>query len=135
MRATKLTTSFFRFRKAWAYHGHTLDELPFKSMFGVYGSWLALFLMLLVLIAQFWVALFPLGSPASAEAFFNAYLALPVVLLFWAIGYAWKRQGWLRTAQIDVDTGRRKLDWEAIRQEEEDRKNAGPAMKVVNFMC
>lgn len=41
-----------RFRKAWAYHGHTLDEIPFKAIGGVYGSWLGLFLILLVLAAQ-----------------------------------------------------------------------------------
>jgi amino acid transporter len=41
-----------RFRKAWAYHGHTLDEIPFKAAGGVYGSWLGLFIILIVLIAQ-----------------------------------------------------------------------------------
>lgn len=41
-----------RFRKAWKYHGHTLDEIPFKAIGGVYGSWLGLFLCILVLIAQ-----------------------------------------------------------------------------------
>jgi amino acid transporter len=41
-----------RFRQAWAYHGHTLDELPFKAVGGVYGSYLGLFLIALVLIAQ-----------------------------------------------------------------------------------
>ncbi|CAL3970571.1 unnamed protein product, partial [Diplocarpon coronariae] len=46
--------------------------------------------------------------------FFMSYLALPVVLLFWAVGYLWKRQGWLRTSQIDVDTGRREHNWEVI---------------------
>lgn len=43
-------------------------------------------------------------------------LALPVVLVFWLIGYFWKRSGWLRTAQMDVDTGRRELNWEEINQ-------------------
>lgn len=40
-----------RFRKAWAYHGHTLDEIPFKAVGGVYGSWLGLILIFLVLVA------------------------------------------------------------------------------------
>jgi amino acid transporter len=42
------------------------------------------------------------------------YLAFFVVIFFWIVGYAWKRQGWLRTAQMDVDTGRRELDWDYI---------------------
>lgn len=41
-----------RFRAAWKHHGHTLDELPFQSVFGVVGSWIGLILIILVLIAQ-----------------------------------------------------------------------------------
>ena len=41
-----------RFRAAWKYHGHTLEELPFKAVFGVTGSWIGLILIILVLIAQ-----------------------------------------------------------------------------------
>ena len=41
-----------RFRSAWKYNGHTLEELPFQSVFGVYGSYVGLSLCVLVLIAQ-----------------------------------------------------------------------------------
>ena len=69
-------------------------------------------------INQFAVALYPLGGdPPSAEAFFKAYLALPVVLVFWIGGYFWKRTGWLRTAQMDVNTKRRVVNWERINGE------------------
>jgi amino acid transporter len=44
-----------RFRKAWRVQGHSIDELPFQAMFGVWGSWLGLFLVVIVLIAQFYV--------------------------------------------------------------------------------
>jgi amino acid transporter len=50
----------------------------------------------------------------TAEGFFSQFLAFFVVIAFWIIGYFWKRTGWLRTHQMDVDTGRRELDWEAI---------------------
>ncbi|KAI8672145.1 hypothetical protein LRP88_03342 [Fusarium phalaenopsidis] len=106
-----------RFRKAWAHQGHTLDEIPFQAVGGVYGSWLGLFLISLVLIAQFYVAIVaPPGSSGmgTVEGFFMSYLALPVVLFFWAVGYIWKREGWLSIDKIDVDTGRREHDWEEI---------------------
>jgi len=106
-----------RFRKAWAYHGHTVDEIPFRAVFGVVGSWIGLILCIVVLIAQFFVAIAPPGNNGDlndAEGFFQAFLTVPVILFFWAIGFLWKREGWLRTAQMDVDTGRRELDWEAI---------------------
>jgi yeast amino acid transporter len=78
-----------RFRSAWKYNGHTVDEIPFQAIGGVYGSWLGLVLIVLVLIAQFYTAV----EPMDAEAFFESYLAAPVVLFFWAVGYLWKREG------------------------------------------
>lgn len=38
------------------------------------------------------------------------------------MGFAWKRTGWLPLEQIDVDTGRRELDWEEIRAYREQVK-------------
>ncbi|KAF2683292.1 amino-acid permease inda1 [Lentithecium fluviatile CBS 122367] len=115
-----------RFRKAWVYHGHTIDEIPFKAIGGVYGSWLGLTLIFIVLIAQFYTAVSPLGldpgkKTGTAEDFFYGYLAFFVVLCFWICGYLWKRQGWLRTAQMDVDSGRRELDWDYINKERAER--------------
>ncbi|KAI1299880.1 amino acid permease/ SLC12A domain-containing protein [Xylaria venustula] len=104
-----------RFRHAWAHHGHTLDEIPFKAVGGIYGSYLGLFLIFLVLAAQFYVAVSPIGVHlGTAEDWFNSYLALPIVIVFWAGGYIWKREGWRRIADIDVDTGRREHNWDEI---------------------
>ena len=44
-----------RFRKAWKVQGHSVEELPFQAMGGVWGSWLGVILIVLVLIAQFYV--------------------------------------------------------------------------------
>lgn len=64
-----------RFRKAWAYHGHTVDEIPFKAVFGVYGSWVGLILIVLVLIAQ--VCFLPILSPPPSSKFnTNIYIVL-----------------------------------------------------------
>lgn len=41
-----------RFRAAWKYNGHTLDEIPFKAIGGVYGSWVGLIFVVVILIAQ-----------------------------------------------------------------------------------
>jgi amino acid transporter len=107
-----------RFRKAWAYHGHTLDEIPFKAAGGVVGSWIGIGIIIVVLIAQFYTAVSPIGKRlGTATDFFSAYLAVFVVAAFWIAGYFWKREGWLRTAQMDVDTGRRELDWDLINAE------------------
>ncbi|KIY02703.1 uncharacterized protein Z520_01168 [Fonsecaea multimorphosa CBS 102226] len=111
-----ICVAHIRFRAAWAHAGRSLDEIPFRAIGGVWGSWLGLFLVFIALAAQFFVAIAPPFTTdlGSAEDFFKAYLALPVVLFFWACGYLWKRNGFLRLDQIDLDTGRREHDWETI---------------------
>jgi amino acid transporter len=121
--------SHIRFRNAWKYHGHTVDEIPFTAIFGVTGSWIGLSLVVVVLVAQvsfchdefstrsvtnnvfqFYTAIYPL----DAESFFKSYLAIFVVLFFYLIGWVWKRSAWKTLAQIDVDSGRREVDWDTI---------------------
>ncbi|KAK0371577.1 amino acid permease, partial [Colletotrichum limetticola] len=110
-----ICAAHIRFRSAWKAQGHTLDELPFQAIGGVAGSWLGLFLIAISLIAQLFVAICPPGGGfATAEDFFKAYLALPVVLFFWACGYLWKRKGFLKLSEIDLDTGRREVDWDEV---------------------
>jgi yeast amino acid transporter len=80
-------------------------------------------------VSQFYTAVSPVGkSVGTAEDFFKSYLCLFVVIAFWITGYFWKRTGWLRTSQMDVDTGRRELDWDLINREREEMKT-WPAWK------
>lgn len=53
----------------------------------------------------------------TAKSFFMQFLAAPVVLGFWFIGWVWKREPFLRTKDIDVDTGLREFDWDDIRRQ------------------
>jgi amino acid transporter len=124
-----------RFRSAWKAQGHTLDEIPFHAAGGVIGSWIGLALNVIVLIAQFYTAITNSdGSLGTAESFFESYLAFPVVILFYIVGYVWKRQGWVKIANIDLDTGRREHDWDTINAYRQQLAN-GPAYKrVLNFM-
>ncbi|TKA82497.1 hypothetical protein B0A55_01243 [Friedmanniomyces simplex] len=85
-----------------------LWALGLRSASGVYGSWVGLTLIILVLIAQFYTAV----KPLDAYSFFQAHLAAPVVLAFYIIDYMWKRKAWLKTSEIDVDSVRREVDHE-----------------------
>ncbi len=130
-----ICVAHIRFRSAWHHQGRSLDDIPFKAVGGVYGSWVGIILIVLVLIAQFYVAIWPPGGGVNdAEGFFKSYLALPVVMFFWACGYLWKREGWLRLDQVDLDSGRREIDWEAHHKEVEKRRNASLPMRVFYFM-
>ncbi|KAI3614271.1 amino-acid permease inda1 [Moniliophthora roreri] len=101
-----------RFRRAWKVQGHSVEELPFQALGGIYGSIVGVILIVLVFIAQFYVAIWPVGSAGlsgreRAESFFKSFLAGPIILVNWTAGYAWKRTRPLRAHEIDLDTGRK----------------------------
>lgn len=100
-----------RFRRAWKVQGHSVEELPFQALGGAWGSWLGVILISLVLIAQFYVAVWPIGEAptgtAAAQTFFLSWLAAPILIAFWIFGYVWKRTLPRRAHEIDLDTGRK----------------------------
>lgn len=125
-----------RYRKAWLAAGHSLNEIPFKSPFGVIGSWIGFVLNLLVLIAQFYTAIWPPeGGVNGAKGFFQDYLALPVILFFYVCARVWKKTGWVKLNDIDIDTGRRPVDWDSFNAEQERRRNAPWYKKIKYFLA
>ncbi|KAJ2933240.1 hypothetical protein H1R20_g3809, partial [Candolleomyces eurysporus] len=129
-----------RFRRAWEVQGHSVDELPFRALGGVYGSWFGVTLIVLVLIAQFYVAIWPIGgmpdSPReTAENFFATYLAVPVMILFYAIGYAWKRTLPQRAHEIDLDSGRKSwLTAEEMNEWRAERRRAPWYIRIYRIL-
>ncbi|KAI9648511.1 hypothetical protein NHQ30_003146 [Ciborinia camelliae] len=107
--------SHIRFRKAWVQQGHSIDSLIYQSPVGTIGSWVGLIMIVLVLIAQFWVAIDPVGDQsmginAKINSFFEAYLAMPVVIVFYAGYKIWYRTRWMAIEDIDLRTGRNEVD-------------------------
>ncbi|QLL31766.1 hypothetical protein HG536_0B06340 [Torulaspora globosa] len=108
-----------RFRSALAVQGRSTDELPFKAPLGCWGSYWGAFMCFVMLAAQFYVALFPIGSKPNASDFFSAYLAFPIVLAFYIFHKIWKKN-WkflIKLEDMDIDTGRREVDVELLKQE------------------
>ena len=75
--------SHVRFRQALKYNNISTDALGYKASTGVWGSYYALVWYALVLISQFWIALFPIGaSKPDANNFFQSYLGAIVLVVF-----------------------------------------------------
>ena len=108
-----------RFRRALSVKGRGTDELAFTSQAGLIGSWYGVILNSLVVIAQFWIALFPIGGSPNAYDFFETYLSVFVILAFWFGHKIWKRNWkiFIRAKDLAVDTGRRELDLDLLKQE------------------
>jgi amino acid transporter len=125
-----------RFRAAWKKQGHTLDELAFRSQVGVIGSWIGFILNCLVLVTQFWTAAWPIGygthsASRIAKNFFLAYLAAPVVILFYILYKIYYRTPFMKTSDMDLQTGRRALDTPALIEMERIEKSQLPKWKRI----
>lgn len=118
-----------RFRDGWKAQGHSLDELAYQSQPGVFGSWFGLLLNCLVLIAQFWVAVWPIGQDPDVETFFSIYLTVPVVLAFYIPYKVIYRTPFVRASTMDLVTGRREMDLDTLLAEERAEKAAWPRWK------
>ncbi|GME94098.1 unnamed protein product [Ambrosiozyma monospora] len=103
-----------------------VDELPFVAQTGIYGSAFSLTLASLILIAEFWVALFPIGSNGDADvkSFFQTWLFVPIVMSACLFYMVWKKNFTLvmATRDIDVDTGRGTVDLMLLRDEIAEEK-------------
>ncbi|KAK6464662.1 general amino acid permease [Scheffersomyces coipomensis] len=114
-----------RFRAALNYQARIpQDELVYTS--SPIFSWISIVGIITLLGLQFWAALFPPGEHgADAKTFFTFYLNLPM-LVFCYIShklYNWWFKGipltkfYLTAKEIDIDTGRRDINLEILKQE------------------
>ncbi|KAL9939771.1 hypothetical protein V8E36_001588 [Tilletia maclaganii] len=104
--------SHCRFRMAWERQGHSLEELPWRSPVGVWGSVVGTCMSVAVIVCSFFIAASPidesLSRAARAGAFFQAFLAAPIMILFYAIGrIILPNSVVLKLKDIDLQTGRR----------------------------
>ncbi|RFU32295.1 hypothetical protein B7463_g4034, partial [Scytalidium lignicola] len=131
-----------RFRKAWVQQGNLLSGLVYRSPLGTAGSWVGLISLLLILVAQFWVAISPVGDSSSspgdiAKNFFEAYLCMPIVLVCYAGYKLFYKTKYVNIDKIDLITGRNQSEGdELLRQYSRTDRARWPKWKVLyNAMC
>lgn len=124
------------FRLAWKAQGHSISELAFTAPLGIWGSVVGLIFNILCLIAQLYIALSPVKRSANVVTFFQAYLAVPVVLLFYVVWKIWKRTPFMRPSTIDLEMGRRLLDTQQLIEEERAERKTWPLWKkMYRLLC
>ena len=123
-----------RFRKAWKHQGHTLDELAFTSQPGVIGSWIGFTVNCLILAAQFWTGLAPVGYQNNTPtqnviSWFQSFLAAPIVLVCYICYKVYFRTPFMRVEDMDLSTGMRELNLLELLQEERKEQAEWPRWK------
>lgn len=139
---TSICYAHIVFRRAWISQGQPLSSLIYRSPIGATGSYIGFISLILILVAQFWVAIFPsggYGDETTSERlvdFFELCLAVPVVLLFYG-GYKWwYRTKWIRIQDVDLRTGRNEFESEWVRERWREDRTAWPRWKkVYKIMC
>jgi amino acid transporter len=97
-----------RFRAAWKTQGRSVSSLPWKTWTWPWGSIYGLVCCILLVIVEFYLAVWPLGEPSSAETFFANYVSIvAIVVLYIAAKVYYRGPLWVRAKDIDLDTGRR----------------------------
>lgn len=123
-----------RFRQAWSRQGNTLKMLPWASPLGVWGSVVGVILNILVVVASFYSAAWPIDEGTMtgsdrANNFFESMLSLPIAIMFFLGHKLWTRSRYVHSDEIDVQTGRRDPVSEEVLEQERAEIRALPMWK------
>src|ERR1700737_5552052 len=79
----------------------SLEDLPYRAVFGVYGSWIGFILCVLCILAQIYTSCSP-GGKFGVAGFFQGILALPIVVFCYVVWKVWKRPSIVKVVEADL---------------------------------
>jgi amino acid transporter len=101
--------SHIRMRHAWKLQGRSASELPWKTWTWPWAAYWGLAWCIILIIAEFYLAVWPLGEPTTAKGFFSVYVSVVAMIVIYAIAKLafFRGRRWVDTATINLDEGRR----------------------------
>ncbi|KAK7741851.1 hypothetical protein SLS53_004918 [Cytospora paraplurivora] len=104
--------SHIRMRHAWKVQGRSVNELPWKTWTFPWAAWWGLIWCCLLVIAEFYLSVWPLGDKPSAKNFFANYVSIIAGVFIYLGARIWfwvKRRDtwWVNSRTINLDEGRR----------------------------
>ncbi|CCH46623.1 S-adenosylmethionine permease [Wickerhamomyces ciferrii] len=111
--------SHIRFRLALKKQGRSTEELGFKAVLGIYGSIIGAIILILIIIGEIWISVYPIGSGPDVLTFFQNCLSIPLMIVIW-LGYRliskrFFKKPYIPLNEIDLDTGKRYPDIEELK--------------------
>jgi len=131
-----LCVGHIRFRRSWKLQGHSMDELAWTSPMGELGSWFGFFVNILVLVATFYTSAFPIDegnmdSHDRGKNFFQSYLSVVIILFSFCTHKLFTRSSMVKLQDIDLVSGFRPPEPDAILEQERRALQARPRWKKV----
>lgn len=104
--------SHIRMRHAWKVQGRSVDELPWKTWTFPVAAWWGLIWCVLLVIAEFYLSVWPLDGSPNAQNFFANFVSIIAGVVIWLGArlyfYLREKSGWwVDSRTIDLDAGRR----------------------------
>ena len=123
-----------RFRAAWAKQGRRVEELPWTSPLGVYGSYIGFIFNVMVIVAQFYVSAFPIGEGdmTSNDRVYNFFLGMLSLPIFMCLLFGYKiikRTKIVRLEDVDLVSGMRYLEPLEVLEQQRAESRALPFHK------
>jgi amino acid transporter len=140
---SSICIAHIRFRLAFRKQGRSTVELPHSATLGIWGSIIGVIVFFFVIVGEIWISIWPIGSPADAETFFQNCLSIPLMIVvflsykIYAGGFL--TRWWIPLSDVDLDTGKRYPDVDLFLEEKEtDRirlQNKPLYYKIYRFFC
>lgn len=100
--------SHIRMRQAWKAQGRPDEDLVWRSGTYPWSAWWGVIACVVVIIIEFYLAVWPLGEVTSAENFFANYVSVLLILFLYLGARLYYRGPWLIPLEsIKLDEGRR----------------------------
>ncbi|OAP56820.1 hypothetical protein AYL99_08932 [Fonsecaea erecta] len=97
-----------RFRAAWKAQGHSLSELPWTTRTFPYLSYYGLVVCVVLIVVEFYLAVWPLHGPTTAANFFANYMSIiAMVVMYVGAKIYYRGPLWIKAENVDLVTGRR----------------------------
>ncbi|KAJ5203360.1 histidine permease [Penicillium cf. viridicatum] len=97
-----------RFRMAWKVQGRSEKDLVWRTWTWPYGTIYGLACCIVLVIVQFYLAVWPLHKSPDAENFFANYISIVAIFVVYVSSKIYYRGPfWLKAEDIDLDSGRR----------------------------
>ncbi|KAE8141719.1 amino acid permease/ SLC12A domain-containing protein [Aspergillus pseudotamarii] len=128
--------SHLRMRYAWKIQGRDVSDLPWKSWTFPYAAIWGLVWCILLIIAEFYLSLWPLQGQTTAKNFFANYVSVVAIIVIY-IGAKMYYRGpfWVDARTIDLDGLRRFYVKTGDEESVEDKTGAmGHVSKAVRFL-
>lgn len=124
--------SHIRFRYAWALQGRDKAELPWRTWTYPYAAWFGLTMCFVLIIVQFYLAVWPLGDETNAENFFANYVSvILIIVLYIGAKIYYRGRLWVDLSTVDLDFGRRFYTDETDQEKQSKGGLKGVAQKTI----